>query len=127
MDHAPLALIIEDNEDQNLVFTKALETAGYATESILDGIAAQKRLNEVVPEMVILDLHLPGSSGSTILAQIRRDARLASTRVILATADAAFADLIQSQADAVLLKPISFAQLSMLASRYRDHPKVTKV
>ena len=30
----PLALIIEDNEDQNLVFTTALEQAGYYTESI---------------------------------------------------------------------------------------------
>jgi len=126
MDKTPLALIIEDNEDQNLVFTKALETAGYQTESILDGLAAQKRLNEVVPEMVILDLHLPGSNGNNILAQIRRDVRLATTRVILATADAGLADLIQSQADAVLLKPISFAQLSLLASRYRDHPKVAR-
>lgn len=119
----PLALIIEDDEDQNLVFTKALEMAGYDTESIRDGITAQKRLTEIVPDMIILDLHLPGLNGRELLSQIRKDQRLAKVRVVLATADAAFADSLQSQADLVLLKPISFSQLSALASRYFHHPR----
>ncbi|MCZ7672236.1 MAG: hypothetical protein M5U34_36495 [Chloroflexi bacterium] len=55
MNTKPLALIIEDHQDQNLVFTAALSQAGYDTESILDGQVAQNRLNEIVPSMVILD------------------------------------------------------------------------
>ncbi len=68
--------------------------------------------------MIVLDLHIPGVDGGTLLGQIRNDRRLANVPVILATADAAFASSLQSQADLVLLKPISFSQLSELANRY---------
>ena len=118
LDGKPLALIIEDHADQNIVFTTALEKAGYGTESILDGITAQKRLLEIAPQLIILDLHIPGVSGDALLEQIRNDPRLENALVILATADAALADVLQPQADLVLLKPISFAQLSELASRF---------
>ena len=121
MDTKPLALIIEDHEDQNFVFTTALEQAGYETESIMDGLTAQKRLGEVVPSMVILDLHIPGVNGRTLLSQIRHDERLVNMPVIIATADAQQAESLQSQATLVLLKPISFAQLSTLASRFNRH------
>lgn len=113
----PLALIIEDNQDQNLVFTTAMNQAGFETESILEGSTAQVRLAEVIPDVVVLDLHIPGVSGEILLRQIRNDQRLARVRVILATADASLAKDLQSQADLVLLKPISFVQLSKLANR----------
>ena len=115
----PIALVIEDNADQNLVFTMALNKAGFSTESIHNGIDAQQRLKQVVPQIVILDLHLPDIDGNVILAQIRSDRRLAKVSVILATADAAFADALRPQADLVLLKPVSFSQLSDLASRFK--------
>ena len=114
----PLAIIIEDNEDQNLVFTTALEQAGYYTESIQDGTKARQRLSEVIPKVVVLDLHLPGIDGEKLLNQIRTDRRLTGTRVILATADALLASALQSQADFVFLKPISFSQLNQLAIRF---------
>lgn len=117
MDTKPLALIIEDDEDQNLVFTKALDKAGYQTESIDNGLAAQQRLGEIVPKTVVLDLHIPGVTGVNLLSQIRNDQRLQDTFVILATADGALASSLHAQADLVLLKPISFSQLSVLASR----------
>ncbi len=114
----PLALVVEDNADQNLVFTMALNKAGFATESVHNGADAQQRLKEIVPEIVILDLHLPDIDGNIILAQIRSDRRLSKVNVVLATADAAFADALESQAELVLLKPVSFSQLSQLASRF---------
>lgn len=117
MDTKPLALIIEDDADQNLVFTKALDQAGYETESIEDGLAAQQRLGEVVPKTIVLDLHIPGVTGVKLLSQIRNDERLQDTYVILATADGALASSLHAEADLVLLKPISFSQLSILASR----------
>ena len=113
----PLALIIEDNRDQNLIFTAALDQAGFATESILEGSSAQARLQEIIPSVIVLDLHIPGVHGEILLRQIRSDQRLADVRVILATADAALAGDLQSQVDLVLLKPVSFSQLSTLANR----------
>ena len=118
MSTKPLALIIEDNEDQNLVFTTALTQAGYSTESIYDGTTAMKRLTHVVPAMVILDLHVPGINGGWLLREIRNDPRIAKAHVIIVSADAEFAANLQAQVDLVLLKPVSFLQLSMLASRF---------
>lgn len=117
MEPTPLALVIEDNEDQNLIFTTALQKAGYQTESILNGLEAKQRLDEIVPALVLLDLHMPGLNGDAILRQIRTEARLKHMRVILATADAEFASSLQSDSDLVLLKPISFSQLTLLAAR----------
>ena len=122
-DTKPVAMVIEDNADQNLVFTMALNKAGYSTESIHNGKDAQKRLKEVVPHVVILDLHLPDIDGNIILGQIRNDKRLSKANVILATADAVFAEALQSQAELVLLKPVSFSQLSDLASRFNPKRK----
>lgn len=118
METKPLALIIEDDPDQNLVFTTALQKAGYETESIMNGEKARLRLSEVVPKMIVLDLHIPNVPGKTLLSQIRMDARLEDASIILATADAGLATSLQAQADLVLLKPISFDQLSILASRF---------
>jgi CheY-like chemotaxis protein len=117
-DTKPVALVIEDNADQNLVFTMALNKAGFSTESIHNGTEAQKRLKEVVPHIVILDLHMPDIDGDALLAQIRADKRLSKVNVVLATADAVFAEALQSQAELVLLKPVSFSQLADLASRF---------
>jgi len=118
MNTQPFALVVEDNEDLNMIFSTALEQAGYKIESISDGLVAQKRLKEITPDLVVLDLHIPGVNGNIILGQIRADQRLAQARVILATADAEFAASLQGQADLVLLKPISFSQLSQLAGRF---------
>ena len=118
METKPLALIIEDDPDQNLVFTTALSQAGYETESIMSGLKAQNRLTEVIPKMIVLDLHIPHITGTTLLRQIRTDPRLGNASIILATADAALANDLQAEADLVLLKPISFSQLSVLASRF---------
>ena len=118
MNTKPLAMVIEDNADQNLVFTTAMTQAGYETESIYDGMTALKRLTSVVPSLIILDLHVPGINGGWLLREIRNDPRSAKAHVIIVSADAEFASNLQNHVDHVLLKPVSFTQLSMLASRF---------
>ena len=112
-----LALVIEDDPKLATVFAGALHQAGYKTEIILDGRQALARLAEVVPALVLLDIHLPYYSGMDILKEIRADARLAQTKVMLATADALRAELLRTEANLVLLKPISYRQLRDLAER----------
>ncbi len=116
------ALVIEDDIDLSTIFTEAMQTAGFEVETIRDGSKAQARLAEAIPDLIILDLHLPNVSGKEILAQIRADARLAKARIILATADARLADMLdETEKDLlVLVKPISFGQLRDLARRLKD-------
>jgi len=119
MAKKPFGYIVEDYEDSATIFQWALEKAGYEVEVAKDGAVAQKRLTEIVPDLIILDLHMPHVPGDKILQQIRADERLSNTRVFLATADANMASQLRDQAELVLLKPISLAQLQELAERFR--------
>ena len=115
----PFALIIEDDPRLAHIFAEALRIAEFEVEIVQDGRAALERLAATTPAIVILDLHLPHLSGADVLAQIRADQRLAETQVILATADAMRAEPLRNKADLILLKPISFHQLTTLAKRLR--------
>ena len=115
----PLALVIEDSEDVALVFHTAMEKAGYESEIVGDGAIALERLAEVVPVLVILDIHLPGASGEQILKYIRSDARFEKVKVIVATADSNWAEKLANDSTISMLKPISFTQLRQIAERLR--------
>jgi CheY-like chemotaxis protein len=93
--------------------------ADFETEIIQNGREALNRLSEVVPALVVLDLHLPEVAGKDIFEQIKADERLVKTRVMLATADPLLAESLRAEVNLVLLKPISFNQLRDLASRFR--------
>ena len=115
----PVAFVIEDTEDIALVFGTAVDRAGYEVVTIYDGAVALERLAEVIPDLVVLDLHLPGASGEQILKYIRSDSRFDNTKVILATADSNWAEKVQGESTISMLKPISFTQLRQLAERLK--------
>jgi DNA-binding response OmpR family regulator len=114
----PIALVIEDDEDQNIIFSAALERAGYKVVPAFNGKMAQQLLAEIVPTIVILDLHMPEVNGDVVLKQIRSNPKLKNVRVIVATSDSSFASRMDLDAELVLLKPVGFAQLSQLANRF---------
>jgi two-component system response regulator QseB len=113
----PFALIVEDHEDSAFIFAEALKVAGFETEVIHFGDLALERLAATAPDVVVLDLHLPRVGGPDILRQIRADARLAKTRVIVATAHPQMIESVRDDADLTLVKPVSFTQLRDLAAR----------
>ena len=122
MEFKPIALVIEDDEDQNAIFSAALERAGYSVERALNGRMAKEILSEVLPSLITLDFHLPDFNGDVILRHIRNTPRLKDVVVIVATSDKAFAATPNLQAEFVLLKPVGFSQLSQLASRLNEKP-----
>jgi CheY-like chemotaxis protein len=109
-------LIIEDDPVLSKIFSITLRNH-FEIETITDGGWAIPRLHQIVPDLIVLDLHLPNVSGLEILQYIRATPSLKKTRVIVATADALQADLLQDDADIVLLKPVNPAQLRDLAGR----------
>jgi two-component system response regulator AdeR len=115
----PLALIVEDEKDLGDIFAEALQHADFATEIVRDGQLALNRLAEIVPALVLLDLHLPNVAGTDILKYIRQDERLAKTQVIVVTADARSAEFLRTDAELVLVKPVRFSQLRDLTARIR--------
>ena len=127
MEPTPIALVIEDNEDLNSIFSSALEKAGYIVHSVYNGADAKELLNKITPSIITLDLHMPGMSGEKVLEYIRSQPRLDSVRVIVATADPRAADAMHVQPELVLLKPISFSQLTQLASRFSPNRGVLPI
>jgi two-component system cell cycle response regulator DivK len=114
-----LAFIIEDDQDLSTIFADALESVGYKVEQIKDGLKARQRLKDEVPYLILLDMHLPHTSGADLLSEIKSDERFNTTTVILTTADARMAEAYEPMADFVMVKPISFVQLRDLTSRLK--------
>jgi two-component system response regulator AdeR len=114
----PLVFVVEDDPQLSQIFTLTLSEL-FEVEAITDGRQALARLSEVAPQLVVLDINLPGASGAEILHSIRADTRFDSTRVILATANPRQADELRDKADIVLLKPISIVQLRDFAERLK--------
>lgn len=114
-----LALVIEDNPDLSEIFSRALQTAGFEVESIQDGLVAQARLKETIPNVIVLDMHLPGVDGAALLKQIHADERLSKVRIIIATADSAKAEQYRNQATIVMVKPITFSSLRDISARLK--------
>jgi diguanylate cyclase (GGDEF)-like protein len=115
----PLALIVEDDRDIAALFRHVLDIAGYHTEIVLHGKEAVKRLEATRPDIILLDLALPGVSGETILEKIRSDYRLKGVPVVVVTAFYEIAKTLAVEPDLVLLKPVNLEQLSVLVQRLR--------
>ena len=115
----PLAFVIEDMEDVALVFHTAMDQAGFEAETIYDGTQALERLAEVVPELIVLDLHLPGATGEQILEYVRSDSRFEATKIVVATADVNWADRLTDRSIYIILKPVGFTQLRDMAERLK--------
>jgi len=103
--------------DAAFIFANTLQEAGFESEIVRTGDEALTRLAGPALAVVVLDLELPRVSGVEILRQIRADARLAETHVIVATAFPDMAVGLEEKADLVLIKPVSYGQLRDLAKR----------
>lgn len=119
----PFALIVEDDRDIAALFRHVLDVAGYQTEVVMHGGEAVERLQSVSPDIVLLDLSLPGVPGSVILEDMRADDRLKDIPVVVVTAHSHIADSLPVEPDLVLLKPVNLEQLSNLVQRLRNPPK----
>jgi len=118
----PFALIVEDDRDIAALFRHVLDIAGYQTENVMDGREAMRRLDSVRPDIVLLDLSLPGVSGTKILEHMRADERLQAVPVVVITGHSHIADHLPVEPDLVLLKPVNLDQLSNLVQRLRTPP-----
>jgi len=113
----PFALVIEDERDIAALYRHILDVVGYRTEITLHSQDAIERLAHCQPDLVILDLNLPGIPGSQILERIRKEKRFFRTKVIVITAHAHIAAGVTVQPDLLLLKPVGIDQLRDLVSR----------
>jgi CheY-like chemotaxis protein len=85
---ARTVVIVEDDEGARDVFRTFLEYNGYRVLEASDGVEGLSLIREHVPDVVLLDLTLPGMDGKMVAALLRLDARTAVVRLIIVTASA---------------------------------------
>jgi DNA-binding response OmpR family regulator len=107
-------LVADDDRDiRDLVIFK-LRQAGHDVSSADDGATALDAIRALRPELVILDVMMPGLSGVDVTRELRDDPDLAATRIILLTARAQEADVqagFAVGADDYVVKPFSPREL----------------
>jgi len=109
-------LIVEDERDIADLVGFNLERAGYQVLKAHDGITGAEMTIQQRPDLVILDLMLPGKDGYGVFKEIRRDSRSRDIPVIMLTARAQTEDRIQgleAGADDYLTKPFSPKELML--------------
>lgn len=105
---------MEDERDVADLIGFNLERAGYEVILAHDGLTGQDAALRERPDLVILDLMLPGKDGYSVFKELRRDSRTAHTPVLMLTARAQTEDRIkglESGADDYLTKPFSPKEL----------------
>lgn len=119
----PFVLIIEDERDIAALFRHVMDLAGYRTEIAANGKVAVERLTRSQPDIVLLDLTLPGIPGSDILNMMRKEERLKNIPVVVVTAYSEIAESLPIEPDLVMLKPVSADQLTHLVQRLRRNSR----
>ncbi len=76
-------LIIEDDKFLRELITQKLIKEGYETSEAVDGEEGIKKIKEEKPDLVLLDLILPGIDGFEVLSKKREDSNLAQIPVII--------------------------------------------
>lgn len=118
-------LVVEDDEDIVDVLRRTLRAEGYEVRTAGDGPQALEGLVEFSPDLVILDLGLPGMDGIEICARIR-EGEHREVPVLMLTARADAEDRVtglDSGADDYLVKPFDRAELlARIRALLRRHP-----
>ena len=106
-------LLVEDDELLGSALQEGLEQSGYMVDWLRDGGQAASALQDEEPDILVLDLGLPGKEGLTVLKELR--ARDSSLPVLILTARDTVEDRIAGLdfgADDYLVKPFDLGELS---------------
>jgi two-component system, OmpR family, KDP operon response regulator KdpE len=105
------ALIIEDNPDIQYILQVRLELLGYTTLLARDGYEALDLLSGAQPDVLLLDLGLPGMDGYAFLDELERRAYPLTPAIIVLTADHEAPVKLAHRPVSVLIKPFRFELL----------------
>jgi CheY-like chemotaxis protein len=102
-------LIVEDHPTMREAMRLVLEGEGFDIDEASDGAQALSAVHEERPDLVLLDMSIPGVSGPDVLAAVKNDPATSEVRVIVVTAtgEEGRAAAMASGADHYFTKPFS--------------------
>jgi two-component system response regulator MprA len=105
-------LVVDDDEPIAASLRRALEYEGYRVSLAADGPSAVEAAGRLVPDLVVLDVMLPGLDGVTVCRRLRADS--SGALILLLTARDATADRVaglDAGADDYLVKPFAYEEM----------------
>jgi two-component system alkaline phosphatase synthesis response regulator PhoP len=117
-------LVVEDHPTMREAMRLVLEGEGFMIEEASDGDAALAMVRSNPPDLVFLDLNIPGASGTEVLSALKGDPATAGVRVIIVTAtgEEGRERVISLGADEYFTKPFSPLAMLTTVERVLDRP-----
>jgi CheY-like chemotaxis protein len=113
-------LVVDDNAVNLRLATELLRLEGYEVEQAADAEAAQELLADVVPDLILMDIALPGMDGLTLTRKLKADPRLRHVPVVALTAFAMKGDdqkAFDAGCQGYVTKPIDTRELRATIER----------
>lgn len=107
-------LIVEDEVSLLKLESILLTTRGYKVSGVTDGLKALEEIKKDMPDLVLLDIMIPGIDGFEVCRRIKADPVTANLPVIMLTAKKSSADQsrgVEAGADAYITKPFKSAKI----------------
>lgn len=127
----PLALVVDDNKITTKLLNRYLTPAGYNVKEAYDGIECLEKVQEELPDAIVLDVMMPRLDGYETVKRLKSDPKTAKIPVVIVTALNDVSNqvkAIESGADDFLSKPIEdkllIAKVKLLSSLSVEQKKV---
>lgn len=121
VDGQPLIVSVEDNEDNRLLSIFVLEELGYSYIAVSDGLTALKLIQHYQPDLILLDIGLPGIDGLEVVRCLKQAPQTTKIPVIAVTAKAMVGEreeIIAAGCDDYISKPYEIELLARLINDY---------
>jgi DNA-binding response OmpR family regulator len=116
-------LVVEDEDNIALALDFLMTREGYDHERVADGAQALGRIRDMHPDLVLLDVMLPGASGYEICQGVRLDPSLSDVKILMMTARGSAIERrkgIALGADGFITKPFELKELREEVRRLLD-------
>lgn len=126
METSKRILVIEDQELNRKVVRIVLQSKGYIVVEATDAIEAIASLEDAIPQLILMDIALPGQSGEELARRIKANLAWVNIPIIALTAAAMSGDrerILKSGCDDYLSKPID---IKVLVERVETHLRRTE-
>ena len=120
-DARKVVLCVEDNSVNMLLVSRIVEAEGHELVQAEDGMIAEKILNDMTPDIILLDINLPGKSGLELAREFKANERLAPVPLIATTAQVLVGDrerCLEAGCDDYLPKPLDIRKLREVLRHY---------
>jgi len=121
-------LVVDDNVDSAEIMARLLRMSGYEVRTAYTGLDAMELAEGFLPEVVLLDIGLPGIDGYEVARRLRQIPKLKESRLVAMTGYGNEADRLLAQEagfDTHVVKPVAFGEVTELLSTFLTSPNAT--